>query len=151
MTTHGLSMTKIYHVWEAMKGRCSNPKNQVYRYYGARGVTVCGEWVKFEAFYEDMGPSYKEGLSIDRVDNDKGYSKDNCRWATRSQQQHNKTSVGRGTSKYLGVSWCANKKRWHARINVHGKQRNAGYFRKEEDAAEAYNTAKKQIIKELNL
>ena len=73
-----------------MKQRCSNPKSRVYRHYGGRGIAVCEEWENsFEAFYRDMGPSYKEGLEIDRIDNDKDYSPSNCRWATRSENMRN--------------------------------------------------------------
>ncbi len=88
---HGLSYSLEYPIWQAMKDRCYNKNNSRYKDYGARGITVCDRWRdSFEAFYEDMGKRPNSELSLDRIDNDKGYSPDNCRWATHSQQQLNK-------------------------------------------------------------
>lgn len=88
---HGMRRTKIYKVWCSMKERCQNPHNKRYPRYGGRGIAVCPEWSNsFKAFYEwASAAGYSEGLSIDRVDNDKGYSPDNCRWATRKVQNRN--------------------------------------------------------------
>lgn len=69
--------------------RCANPKNIAYPYYGGRGITVCARWQSFPNFLEDMGER-PPGTTIDRRDNEKGYSKDNCRWATRQEQDGNK-------------------------------------------------------------
>lgn len=89
-TRHGLSKTKEYAVWSAMKARCTNPNLEVYADYGARGITVSAEWGEsFSAFYADMGPC-PEGLTLERNDNDKGYSKENCCWASRIQQASNR-------------------------------------------------------------
>lgn len=90
-TTHGKFGTRIYRIWNGMVGRCHNPNNEAYSDYGARGITVCDEWRKFENFLADMGEP--EGrLTLDRKKNDLGYSKDNCRWATYTQQANNKRS-----------------------------------------------------------
>mgnify|MGYP001584493109 CR=1 FL=1 len=92
-TTHGQSqigkITPTYSIWAAMLQRCQNPNDLVYPHYRGRGVTACERWQKFENFFADMGEK-PEGLSIDRIDNDKGYFKDNCRWATSKEQQNNR-------------------------------------------------------------
>lgn len=78
-----------YHSYWAMIRRCYDKKFESYKHYGARGITVCQEWRNSkEKFYEDMGPRPK-GMSLDRIDNSKGYSKENCKWSTRSEQMNN--------------------------------------------------------------
>jgi hypothetical protein len=72
-----------------MLQRCRNPNNRDYRNYGARGIAVCERWLSFENFYADMGDP-PPGMSIDRVNNDLGYSAKNCRWATTSEQNRNR-------------------------------------------------------------
>ena len=91
-TTHGLRKTRLYHVWANMKDRCLNPNTPSYSYYGGRGITICDEWRDdFQAFYDwAMANGHRDDLSIDRIDNDKGYNPDNCRWATHSEQMHNR-------------------------------------------------------------
>ena len=87
--THGMSNTREYTTWCMMRKRCTNQNSECYADYGGRGITVCDRWDSFENFYEDMGPR-PEGMTLDRIDNDKGYDKDNCRWATKKEQQNNK-------------------------------------------------------------
>lgn len=88
--THGKTGTRVYKIWEAMLARCYNPKNNRYKNYGALGIKVCERWFKFENFYSDMGDD--NGLTIDRKNNAKDYSKSNCRWATMKEQQNNRTN-----------------------------------------------------------
>lgn len=87
--THGESKTKLYKVWTAMRQRCNNPNDQQYENYGARGITVCDRWnASFASFKADVGVG-RRGLSLDRIDNNKGYGPDNFRWATGSEQLSN--------------------------------------------------------------
>ncbi len=88
--THGMARTKTYKTWIQMRSRCTNPTDQSYSEYGDRGITVCDEWLNsFEQFLTDMGEQPAE-MSLDRINNNKGYSKENCRGATATDQQRNK-------------------------------------------------------------
>lgn len=91
-TTHGQYGTRLYRIWYAMKTRTTNPHSENYKNYGGRGITVCPEWLNdFAAFQMwALSHGYQDDLSIDRIDNDKGYSPDNCRWATAKEQRHNR-------------------------------------------------------------
>lgn len=87
--THGMSDSPEFSVWLGVISRCYNKNNSAYHNYGGRGITVCDEWLhSFESFYEDMG-SRPAKYELDRVDNSKGYSKDNCRWASKSENLRN--------------------------------------------------------------
>lgn len=87
---HGMRHHPLYSTWASMIGRCTNKKSQDYPNYGGRGITVCQEWASDPArFFSDMGER-PAGTSLDRIDNEKGYSKDNCRWATNAQQHANR-------------------------------------------------------------
>lgn len=89
--THGLSKSRIYRIYRHMVNRCNNKNVDSYPAYGGRGISVCREWGKFEAFYEwAMSNGYKDTLSIDRIDNEKGYSPENCKWSTVLEQARNK-------------------------------------------------------------
>ena len=93
----GIHRSKTYEVWLQMLARCTNPRNRAWSHYGGRGITVCERWRSFENFLADMGER-PPGLSIDRVDNERGYEPGNCRWATRREQ-----SANRRTSRFLTV------------------------------------------------
>lgn len=84
-----MSRTPIHNLWSGMVQRCTDPNHPHYADYGGRGITVCEEWKTFENFYADMGER-PEGMWLEREDNDKGYSKSNCKWATPLEQGQNK-------------------------------------------------------------
>lgn len=96
----GLSKTRFYSCWNSMMMRCYSPSNQAFRRYGAKGINVCDEWKKFGGYVDDLYQSYKEHCeiygeketSLDRIDNSKGYFKENCRWATHKEQSNNISS-----------------------------------------------------------
>ena len=114
---------RMYNTWAQIKQRCTNPNNPQYRYYGGRGVTMCDRWLNsFEDFYADVG-GRPAGMTLDRVDNNKGYELTNVRWATKSEQARNRRCVvtvshdGKRMflhewADYLGVSHEVLKKRW---------------------------------------
>jgi hypothetical protein len=89
-TKHGLRYLVEYSLWLNMKQRCTNPKFNNYHLWGGRGITMCDRWLNsFENFYEDMGSQPAKRMGIDRIDNELGYYKDNCRWATPKEQNNN--------------------------------------------------------------
>lgn len=87
--THGMKGTRPYSIWQAMRNRCNNKNGKDYKHYGGRGITIDPRWDDFEVFWAEMRYGYRDALEIDRKENDKGYYKDNCRWATRSEQVNN--------------------------------------------------------------
>lgn len=106
-STHGQTKgkkTAEYIVWVGIKTRCNNPKSEFYKNYGGRGITVCHEWEdSFIQFFYDMGPRPTSKHTIDRIDNNLGYYKENCRWATRKEQSRNKNNNFKVS--YLGINY----------------------------------------------
>lgn len=94
VTTHGDSKTRLYRIHSAMKQRCYNPNRERYKDYGGKHITICKEWLEkggYEAFKEwALSNGYRDNLTIDRIDNEKGYSPENCRWVDMKTQSNNK-------------------------------------------------------------
>jgi len=108
--------TQIYQSWFAMKSRCLDTNNNAYENYGGRGISVCDKWLSFSGFYEDMGSSYIENYSIDRIDNNLGYSKENCRWSDIDTQAYNKRLSSSNKSGKTGVCWKKNTSEWRVKF-----------------------------------
>lgn len=110
--THGMSCSSTrkgsleYKSWQWMVQRCENPNHKAYHRYGGRGISICRRWRKsFECFLEDMGSRLTSKHELDRIDNDGNYEPDNCRWATRGEQNSNKSSSIR--VEFCGEVKCA--------------------------------------------
>ncbi len=113
-----------HKAWSTMKQRCNNPKYYLYHRYGGRGITYDSRWESFENFLADLGerPERIDSLSLDRIDNNGNYTKENCRWATASQQQLNKDIQCNNTSGLKGVSFRKTDKKWYASAKRNGVQ-----------------------------
>lgn len=95
MFRHGMWKTRQYGIWNGMLNRCRNKKSNNWKNYGAKGITVCESWYLFENFWKDMQKGYTDQMTIDRIDNTKGYSKENCRWVDAKEQGRHKSTVKR--------------------------------------------------------
>ena len=138
---HGLSKHKLYNIWYMMIDRCTNEKHLNYPYYGARGIKVCDRWHNVANFIEDMFFTYKEGLSIDRINPYGNYEPNNCRWESKSTQVRNTRKIrANNKSGYRGVSWDSKINKWHTQIMVNKKTIHLGFYEDKEYAAKVYDT-----------
>jgi hypothetical protein len=135
VVTHGKSHTRTYGAWQSMKSRCLNPNHKRFNDWGGRGIKICKRWQdSFENFLEDMGEKPTKDHSLERINNDKGYSPDNCKWATKLEQSQNRRMPKHNTSGVKGVSYYNNK--YNARITVNKKVIRLGVYERLEDAKE---------------
>lgn len=114
-TTHGESRTRLYKIYKGMKGRCGESKDEAWmRNYHDKGIDVCDEWKNDYTVFRDwaLAHGYREDLTLDRIDNDKGYSPDNCRWVTRDEQASN-----RSTCLYITIDGVTHTMAEWCRIN----------------------------------
>ncbi len=139
--THGMTKTPIYKVWHGMKCRCHSTGSADYYNYGARGIEVCLDWrANFEAFRDwAIGNGWEKGLQVDRIDNDLGYTPENCRIVTQHQNNMNRRPLAGSSSKYKGVTWDKKNNKWKAGIKLNKKLYNLGRLTSESEAAIAYN------------
>jgi len=139
-TKHGLGNHRLYDIWSNILQRCYNIKSKSYQYYGERGIKICDEWLDINNFINDMFPSYIEGLTLDRENNDLDYCKNNCRWTTKAVQTRNTRKIRiNNTSGYRGVIWYKKRNKWRTKIMVSSKDIHIGYFNTALDGAKAYD------------
>lgn len=139
----------LYHVWQNMKNRCSNPSVHNWSNYGGKGIKVCPEWLASSRAFYDWGIAngYKPGLTIDRIDSDKDYSPNNCRFSTKTVQARNRSNFKNSVSKYIGVCpsyWKGQISSWISQLSVNYDKIYLGSFPTEIEAAKARD---KYIIK----
>ena len=151
--THGMIDTKIYQCWCSMKGRCDNEKNPAYKHYGGRGIKYDEKWKEFEGFLEDMQETFEEGLTLERVDVNKGYQKDNCVWIPKTEQQKNRRKQSNNTSGKTGVfirTHPTGNVSYYARWSENGVSKSKHFSHtRYEDPFQAACDFRESIIKEL--
>jgi hypothetical protein len=102
--------SRIYQIWADMKVRCDNPNHKSYPIYGGRGITYDADWQKFENFLKDMQENYTDDLTLDRVDPNGSYCKENCQWSTKQEQGRNRTMMATNKTGVTGVRTWTDRK-----------------------------------------
>lgn len=143
---HGKHSTPAYSSWQNMKTRCYFKGHASYCDYGGRGIKVCERWLDFQNFYEDMGDCL-EGMSLGRIDNNKDYSPENCRWESTAAQAINKRLRKDNKSGIKGVCLDIQSMKWRTRINFGGQLVELGAFKRKSDAIKARREAEQKYFK----
>jgi len=133
-TKHGMCKSSEYRTWSGIIQRCNNENAGHYNNYGGRGITVCDEWLDFAEFFHDMGKKPHKNYTIERIDNDKGYSKENCIWADRFAQNINQRVRKDNKTGCKGVSYRKDIGKYIVNINRNNKRHYLGAFNDIEDA-----------------
>ena len=138
-TTHGLTYNKFYKTWHNMIQRCTSPKIKAYKDYGGRGISVCEEWLDTRNFVDwcDLTHPNQEGYTLDRINNDLGYSPKNCRWVDKSTQAINRRMRRTNTSGFVGVGFKKSKGKWEASLKLNNIYKYIGSFLTIEEAVQA--------------
>lgn len=140
---HGMYKTRQYQCWADMKTRCDNPSNEWYEDYGGRGITYPEKWKTFAGFWEDMAEGYMDHLTLNRIDNDSSYSKENCAWDEVSDQNHNRRKRANSWLSVIGGVFDRRDSKMYARIKnpMETTSIHLGWYLTEDEVAEAYDMA----------
>lgn len=146
---HGKYHTRTYSAWASMVARGRGQGSNGH-YYSERGIEVCERWLQvngrgFLNFLEDMGDC-PAGISLDRIDNNQGYFKENCQWANQSQQSSNRRKGKRNTSGRIGVMWRSDQELWRVSLKVQGVVHNIGNFHNFSEACSACEKAELRLL-----
>ena len=137
--THNLTKHRFFNTYANMYNRCYNSSIRAYYWYGGRGITICEEWLDITNFIHWAEETYPhiEGYTLDRIDVNKEYSPDNCRWTDRNTQAVNKRTPQTNTSGFVGVFWNPINKNWRASLTFKNEKINLGSHKTKEEAVQA--------------
>lgn len=143
-TKHSECGTRLHRIWMGIKARCLCVGQTSYNIYGGRGINVCDEWLNYVHFKKwALCNGYREGLEVDRINNDLGYAPTNCRWVDHKTNSRNKRILARNTSGVCGVHWDVSAQKWKAEIMANYRKINLGRFNCFEKAKQARLNAEK--------